>query len=681
MNLPSPTQIAFLLFVLCSQQSHAFSPIQPLTSIRKSSSTSSNISRTIQLPVLSVDQNEAILSPNEDNNNPSPESASLLPGQILTIRVGDTSLARKAWKKRRRSFSPILVPCTITSINRNLMVKNNIINILHRFGKTNTNTNNGVVLTVGAMVKLYKHRLGGNLLQHCKALGYDTIVAYLKDVFDEKEVKESGVSLIRIGEKNELALVSSLSMRLARDTAYKAEFVQFVVEEDDSGGNMIHSGTTFQISNDKEKYQTIASLSSSTIQPLSAALRIAHDDEISNRVTTGLECNAFVHSYEIEGDNGSPLLICSIDPPREQIRDQMKRRAYVRRQMSNSNIQLTLGGFGKNYDLKDLKTGDGPFQATVVRVSKRAGAAFVDLGVSRQKGKKYGGGKARVLGMLRFHDDNNKNDHDEKSSSFEQISSSECSGEEAALIEDSIRRGFEAELEDENEGENEIVIEEDVSDMYTIDDNGSVSFVDPLTQESKTIGSINDEDSEEYDDDDDDDDLFAGMSPEERLTAIGNMIADEENQTPVQTGDENGSDKKSLEVGDEVDVYVQAVFPQSGRFMVTTNSNVKKMKELKQEREAEKRLERLASKLGGESGLALIQSFVGKEIEGEIKAISKAGDWCYVQPLLETGLPVGIGACDFELDEPLKSGDRVMISIGGIDYQRGQMSLKVMSKL
>lgn len=348
---------------------------------------------------------------------------------------------------------------------------------------------------------------------------------------------------------------------------------------------------------------------------------------------------------------------------------------------ANSNIQLKLGGVGKSYDLKDLKNGDGPFQATVVRVSKRAGAAFVDLGVSRQKGKKYGGGKATVLGMLRFDDINDKNDHDENSSVFEEISSSECSGEEAALIEDSIRRGFEGEVEDDDEDENDLVIEEDVSDIYSIDEDGNVSFINPLTQESETIGSIDDDEGEEYeDDDDDDDDLFAGMSPEERLTAIGDMIADEENQTRVHSRDDNNNHKQSLEVGDEVDVYIQAVYPQSGRFMCTLNCNVKKMKELKQEREAQKRLERLASKLGGESGLALIQSFVDKEIEGEIKAISKAGAWYYVQPF-ETGLPVGIGACDLELEEPLKTGDRVMISIDGIDYRRGQMSLKVMSKL
>ena len=103
-----------------------------------------------------------------DENNepvPQPECAALLPGQVLNIRVGDTSQPRKAWKKRRRSGSPVLVPCSICGMDRNSMVMGNIINILHRFGKPiGSDAHNGVALTVGALVKLYKYRLGGNLL-------------------------------------------------------------------------------------------------------------------------------------------------------------------------------------------------------------------------------------------------------------------------------------------------------------------------------------------------------------------------------------------------------------------------------------------------------------------------------------------------------------------------------------
>ena len=101
----------------------------------------------------------------EQNDLAQPECAALLPGQILNIKVGDMSQPRKAWKKRRRSGSPVLVPCSIFGMDRKSMVTGNIMNILHRFGKPIKNdSHNGVSLTVGALVTLYKYRLGGNLL-------------------------------------------------------------------------------------------------------------------------------------------------------------------------------------------------------------------------------------------------------------------------------------------------------------------------------------------------------------------------------------------------------------------------------------------------------------------------------------------------------------------------------------
>ena len=110
----------------------------------------------------------AVMNIESDEQNelsPQPECAALLPGQVLNIRVGDMSQPRKAWKKRRRTGSPVLVPCSICGMDRYWMVTGNIMNILHRFGKPmGKETHNGVALTVGALVKLYKYRLGGNLL-------------------------------------------------------------------------------------------------------------------------------------------------------------------------------------------------------------------------------------------------------------------------------------------------------------------------------------------------------------------------------------------------------------------------------------------------------------------------------------------------------------------------------------
>ncbi len=522
----------------------------------------------------------------------------------------------------------------------------NLINLLHRFGRKYTsddhvntmangnNSNDGVVLSVGAIVKLYKYRLGGDLSSHVRALGYPTIVSYLKAAFGDESDDSgnaganiaatenlNGVSLVRIGHKRELALSSSLSMKLARESASRAEFVQFAAsknsntdeEEMDGDGDgemesdninahshhshshgnqgdsknwMVHTGTTFQISSPEQKYQTITvdldgesdhpSSSATNIQPLSAAVRISQDElfnlnrQLSNDNGTS-ECNAFVHSYDLKGDNGSPLLICTIDPPKTQIRNQMKRRAYVMRKKQRQvqkQQEMSLGADSDTSaamessvravrDLKDLNAGEGPFRAKIVHISPRSGAAFVDIGVYRLRGKKHGGGKAQVLGMLRFDDVM----VDDKSGS-----GGDSDGGEVDIIKASIQ-----------EGEGEMEQEEDVSDFYSIDDDGNISMIDPNSQEMTVLGSIDDESGDDdYDhDDDDDDNMFAGMTPEERLSAIGDLLAKEErSQSEEKKHDNNNNNdaKESLlEVGNEVDVYVRAVFPQSGRFMVSDN--------------------------------------------------------------------------------------------------------------
>ncbi len=600
----------------------------------------------------------------------SPESASIVPGQVVSIRIGDMSNPRKAWKKRRRTGSPILVPCTILGMNRETMVKNNLMNLLHRFGKPQEHdSHKGVVLSVGAAVKLYKHRLGGNLLEHAKALGYDTIVKMLRELFDTNSVNQYGVEVVRLGEKRELVLSSSLSLRLARESAYMAEFVQFLPSEEDTV-RMSHTGTTFRVSRE-EKYQTLSL--PDVVQPLSAAVRISQADAESGRFKAGMECNAFFTAYDGMGDNGSPLATCAIDPPRDQIMGQMKRRAYVKRQIdakTSRERDMIMDKSKPVRDLNELKTGDGPYTATVVKVSSRANAAFVDLGVSRQKGKKSGGGTAKVLAMLRFDD------------IVDNLSRGDQTDEEAALIEASLLEDSDDEdddgvftIEDLFMDEEEETVE-DLSDLYSVDEDGNVLMVDSDSGEKTIIGSANDDDDEDFEDDDDDDDdnIFAGMSPEERLKAIGDMLEKEE--SPKEKHHHVVKRDIQLRQGDEVDVYVRSIFPQSGRFMVTLDPSIKnrKMKDMKREEQADKRLTKLAKKLG-KDGLDHILESIGQEINGVIKAKSKTGDWYYVQPHLD-GFPVGVAQS--EVEDSLESGQEVHIRVDGIDESRGQLSLTIL---
>ena len=630
----------------------------------------------------SVQKNEESVSASTSTSKDMPlvpETAAILPGQVVSIRIGDMSNPRKAWKKRRRTGSPILVPCTILGMSKETMIKFNVINLLHRFGKPQEN--DGVVLSVGAVVKLYKHRLGGNLLEHAKALGYETIVKMFHAIFDDIAFRDTGVKVTRTGAgaKRELVLSSSLSVRLARESAFNAEFIQFRSSEEQAD-RMVHTGTTFQIEKEK-KYQTLTS--PDVILPLSAAVRISQADAESGRFQAGMECNAFFHCYDGMGDNGSPLVTCAVDPPRGQIREQMKRRAYVKRQVDakTSRALEMAHSVEPGLDLSALSVGDGPISATVVTISSRASAVFVDLGVTRTKGKKSGGGTAKVLGMLTFDD------------MLDNMAEDDSTDEEAALIEASLLEGTDEDEEDddydeEDDDDDDVMTvedlfmddeeEDDVSDVYSMDDDGNVYMTDPSTGEKTVIGSADGE----VDDAEDEDNMFAGMSPEERLRAIGDMLQKEE--TPKnQSQSSKGKDVKPLteiREGDKIDVYIRSISAQSGRFMVTLDASTKdhKMKDLKREKQVDKRLSKLAKTMGGEDGMVNILSSVGLELEGVVKAKSKTGDWYYIQPDVE-GFPVGVAKS--EIDEDLEPGQRAKIRVDGIDESRGQLALTVLEIL
>lgn len=83
----------------------------------------------------------AVTLPKEDpetSQSPSqrPEYGALSRGTVVQVQVGDVSLARKAWKKRRRTGSPLLVPCSVLNADRQSMVRWNLSFLLEKFGKS-----------------------------------------------------------------------------------------------------------------------------------------------------------------------------------------------------------------------------------------------------------------------------------------------------------------------------------------------------------------------------------------------------------------------------------------------------------------------------------------------------------------------------------------------------------------
>jgi predicted RNA-binding protein with TRAM domain len=224
---------------------------------------------------------------------------------------------------------------------------------------------------------------------------------------------------------------------------------------------------------------------------------------------------------------------------------------------------------------------------------------------------------------------------------------------------------FDSDDDDEEEDDDEEAEEyvEDISHLVTLQD-GKYTFLDP---ESGEVIDLGDDSDDEIVVDDEEDDFFAGLTPSQRLERLGEIMDDSDGESQQST--------TTIEIGDSIDVYIQAVSKQSGRFMVTTRSTGPSMKVLKQETKSNKNLERLLIHFDGD--INKILSLVGDEGEGIVKAISKTGDWLYVQPQFR-GLPVGVAQLASGITlESLSEGDSVRIRVDRVDEARGQLALTV----
>lgn len=654
--------------------------------------------------------------------------------------------------------------------------------------------------------------------KHAKALGQDTAKSLVRDLFNRQTQKDLGVRLwlppreqhddssdkttTQENDDRPMWLMAPLSKQRAHRMASQAGVLQFESpsinstasnDDDDDGNRMQHTGI-LRIRN-KDKIQK--NKKRHLFVPLSAALRVSpREVDTAGVIQNGsIHDDAVVFSLDQMGDGGSPLMTLSLNPTRGQVRDRMKLKAAGKRHFSqDKRVQVLDGDLKCNFD--NLRVGDGPIKAKVMRMSTRSGAAFVDCGVGRSTKD----GNTRVLGMLRFDDlvqsALKQDDDDDESSTVE--FRSEMSEDEAQLIEDAMYDDDEEEWDDEDHDDEAMTVEDltffadddgadddtdeddiDITDLLTVGDDGVVSYQDPETGKTVIVSEMDvggpsdddesdsdsmftglspeerlalltkvvedgdvehshdhteeeemdithlistengvmsykdpetgesvvisdesiDEDEDEASDDDDDDeedDLFKNMSPEERLDMISRIMNDrevgdgmvefddnteeitgvEESPTTTTTRSTSSDSFKPafVQVGDEIDVYIKSVYKQSGRFMVTLDPAVKgrKAKDMKKESEAEKKLARLAEKLGG---LERILELEGTECDGIVQAVSNTGDWCYVWPSVED-LPVGVAKLSSD-DIQVAKGDSVRVRMDGIDESRGQLAMTV----
>jgi hypothetical protein len=114
------------------------------------------------------DSNDVVVvnveEPSKDDSSQSssqrPEYGALSPGTVVQVQVGDLSLARKAWKKRRRTGSPLLVPCSVLNVDRQSMVRWNLIYLLEKFGQSKKD---GIEISATELTQRYRSFMQSSL--------------------------------------------------------------------------------------------------------------------------------------------------------------------------------------------------------------------------------------------------------------------------------------------------------------------------------------------------------------------------------------------------------------------------------------------------------------------------------------------------------------------------------------
>ena len=614
---------------------------------------------------------------NSEGSGVRPEFAVLSPGSQIQLQIGNLDLARKAWKKRRRSGSPMLIPCSILSTDRKSMVTSNLFFLLRKFGKPMAEQemnerpdgfkSHHIAITLPELSRWYKSHLRASLTHHANVLGFKTAAELIKSVITPQIEEELGIKLWTVGKHS--WVVARISRMRGQRLAAQSPLLQFIEGSNDI---MMHTGKT--------RVKTDVGPGSYSLEPMSAALRVSQRSIDTGAVSTGSIHQGSFAGVDPMGDGGAPLLKVSLNTPAE-----------IQVRKSSPRISPGLNGKALELNLHHLKPGQGPFKGNVVHISGRSGAAFVDIGVGRSIKNQASDdkkGMVRVLGMLRF--DDLVRDLSSSAEEFMEEADDEVDRVEEALnamhydTDDGVDETAEIEGDmlsdftvddlfdaddDEQEGDDdddEEEVVEDISHLVTLED-GKYTFRDPDSGEVIDLGGDFDDDDGIVVDDEKDD-FFAGLTPSERLERLSEIMDDDD------VGTQQGA--TTLQIGDSIDVYIQAVSKQSGRFMVTTRSSGPSMKVLKQESKSNKNLERLLVSFDGD--INNIMKLVGDEGEGIVKAISKTGDWLYVEPQFR-GLPVGVAqlASDMTL-ESLSEGDSVRIRVDGVDEARGQLALTVL---
>eukprot|EP00536_Pseudo-nitzschia_multiseries_P009464 jgi/Psemu1/200773/e_gw1.264.46.1 len=344
------------------------------------------------------------------SRNNSLEYAALRPGTVVQVQVGDLSLARKAWKKRRRTGSPLLVPCSILNVDRRSAVRWNLIFLLEKFGQPGKGKRGGIVMSIKDLARSYRSFLKSSLGRQAEALGFDSSQAMVEELFNKKNQESYGVFFETKEEEKEcldedgnlvtstvpmLYLTAPINRRKAQQRASNPAMIQFRPprdgDYDDIGAADTSIGTSLDQGEERGERKLHREYSNF---PLSACLRVSQKDDLdTGRVQEGKILPAVVFDFDKIGDGGSPLLTLSLNAAsggKQRLKIKPDRRYKILKKSAK-------------YQFSDLKVGDGPYRAKVIKLIGGKQKALVDLGVGRELSS-AGGNTVQVLGTLRYKD-------------------------------------------------------------------------------------------------------------------------------------------------------------------------------------------------------------------------------------------------------------------------------------
>ncbi|GMI50118.1 hypothetical protein ScalyP_jg2620 [Parmales sp. scaly parma] len=217
---------------------------------------------------------------------------------------------RKAWKKRRRSLSPQLIPVTLLTTKTGVL--DDVLYLVEKHGRRTKQSGKlsslpTMALPLGDVKRFYASTFTKNIKQNL-----DPFLLQLKQRSQKQHGKKHG-AVVSYDEQRNQVLCTGRGMSFPAARANSASTSSAIVQVGEFG---VHTGcvrvkktTSTSSIGHKQKYVNV---------PLSVALRIPTKHR-GVQIKAGLEFVCKVVGYDPVGDGGSPLLTVQSDYKEEVV--------------------------------------------------------------------------------------------------------------------------------------------------------------------------------------------------------------------------------------------------------------------------------------------------------------------------------------------------------------------------